>query len=363
VGEPRDGRYIDPARGALVGEGAQQRVSPGRAEPPAPLDRWTQPADAAPRSATYYERPVLKEPVWIWAVPAYFYVGGTAGAASVLSEVAELLRGEELSGLVRRGRWLGAVGGGIGTALLVYDLGRPERFLHMLRVFRPSSPMSVGSWVLAAATPVFVASAVLPHAGGILGVLGNAAGKAAGLLGVPLAAYTGVLLGVTAVPLWQAARRSLPPLFVASAASSAAAMLELTGLDEAGAAVVRRFATAAEAAEIGAALLLQRDVHRVARVGRPLEVGVAGALWRASKALAAAGLALSLLPGRSRAKDLASGIVGTAGGLCVRFALFEAGKASARDPRATFEQQRAGYGAAELRGAWREVQEDSPGLP
>lgn len=350
----RDGRNIDPRSGVLEGEGAQQRVSTERAEL-GPFDAWAEVPSRPPGEAgpSYYDRPVLKEPVWIWAVPAYFFVGGAAGAAAVLGEVAEMVGGDEMAGLVKRARWIGATGGALGTALLIHDLGRPARFLHMLRVFRPSSPMSVGSWVLAAAAPAFAASAVLPHTGGALGRAGNLAGKAAGALGLPLAGYTGVLLASTAVPLWQAARHALPMLFMASAASSASALLGFVDLNTTEAEVVRRFGIAAEVSELIAAFVLEKQVSRTEHVAEPLRAGIGGMLWKASTALSVTGLALSLLPGRSRAKSILSGLVGTAGGLVVRFAVFEAGKASARDPHATFAQQRAGRGAAELRGAWR----------
>jgi formate-dependent nitrite reductase membrane component NrfD len=352
------GRHIDERLGALGGEGAQQRLE-GEVAEPAPLDVWPTPPSPGPAGdPTYFERPVLKEPVWIWAVPAYFFVGGAAGAASVLGEVAESLSDGELDDLVRRARWIGAAGGALGTALLIHDLGRPGRFLNMLRVFRPSSPMSMGSWALAAAAPLFAASAVLPHAGGALGRLGNAVGKVAALLGLPLAGYTAVLLSTTAIPLWQSVRHSLPVLFVASAASSAGALLQLSRLNDQEHAVVHRFALAAEIGELAAAAIVERQASRVQQVGRPLREGLSGALWRASTAASAAGLTLSLLPGRSRARDTASALIGIGGGLAVRFALFEAGKASARDPRATFGQQRAGGGAAELRGSWR-----PPGAP
>ena len=110
---------------------------------------------------TYYDKPVIKPPVWIWAVPAYFYVGGVAGAAMALALAGQVFGGRKLRHFEERCRWIGAVGGGIGTALLIHDLGRPERFLFMLRVFRATSPMSIGSWVLAAATPLSAGSALL----------------------------------------------------------------------------------------------------------------------------------------------------------------------------------------------------------
>ena len=299
---------------------------------------------------TYYGRPVLKEPVWIWAVPVYFYVGGAAGAAAVLAEAVDSLGPHDARGLVARGRWIGAAGGALGTGLLVYDLGRPARFLNMLRVWRPTSPMSVGSWVLAAAAPAFALSAALPIAGARLGprrgraldALGDAAGWVSAALGLPLCAYTAVLLGNTAVPLWQAVRKSLPYLFVASAASSAAALLEMTDLRDSEAAVVRRFGTLAEVAELGAALVVERDAARVERVGVALQSGVAGALWRASTTATALGLALGLVPGRSRARSLAAGASATVSGIALRFAIFYAVKASARDPSAAFAQQKAG---------------------
>src|SRR5262245_30090858 len=99
---------------------------------------------------TYYDRPILKQPVWIWTVPAYFYVGGVAGAALVLGAVAQLTRDSKLRPLVRTCRSIGAAGHVIGSVLLIADLGRPSRFFHMLRVFNLKSPLSVGSWILAA---------------------------------------------------------------------------------------------------------------------------------------------------------------------------------------------------------------------
>src|SRR5688572_10998726 len=98
---------------------------------------------------TYYDQPMLKRPVWIWSVPVYFYVGGVAGAALVLGAAAQTVDAPGLRGLIRKCRWIGAIGHGLGTFLLIIDLGRPERFLNMLRTFNPRSPLSVGSWVLA----------------------------------------------------------------------------------------------------------------------------------------------------------------------------------------------------------------------
>jgi formate-dependent nitrite reductase membrane component NrfD len=352
---PGDGRNIDPEVGILEGEASDQGVPDdrARAQGAVPYGVWEQVPTQPSREAgeiTYYDRPVLKEPVWIWAVPAYFYVGGTAGAAAVLGAAVQAAGGDDLRGLVKRCRRVAAAGDALGAALLVYDLGRPSRFLNMLRVFRPTSPMSVGSWVLAASAPMTTLAAALATSDGSLRAVGDLAGLGAGVVGMPLTGYTAVLLANTAVPMWQAARRSLPVLFTASAVSGAASLLDLMDLGEREERVVRRYGLAGKLAELAAMAAVERDADRVERVGFPLRQGLSGALWRASKVLGGASLLLSLLPGTSRGKRTLSGLLGAVGSLSLRFAVFHAGKASARDPRATFQQQRQGHGAAETTG-------------
>jgi hypothetical protein len=293
-------------------------------------------------SPTYYDRPVLKEPVWIWAVPAYFYVGGAAGAASVMGAAAQALGGDQLRALVRRCRWISAAGTAAGVALLVYDLGRPERFLNMLRVFRPTSAMSMGSWTLAATGALSSGAAFFSHREGFSRAVGDASGLAAGAFGLPLAGYTAVLLSDTAVPLWRHTRRSLPLLFVASAVTTAASMLQAGELSDEEEKAVRVFDVLGGLAESAAIMALERDASRNPRVGEPLHTGLGGSLWRLAKLGSAAGLILSLLPGRGRGRSWLSAMLGTATGLSLKFAIFHAGKASARDPRATFEPQRSG---------------------
>jgi len=282
---------------------------------------------------TYYEVPILKEPVWIWAVPAYFWGGGAGGAASVLGLVARATRRPGLKRLARRCEVIAVAGGVSGTALLVHDLGRPERFLNMLRVFRPTSPMSVGSWTLAAYAP----AATVALAGGPLGTAGAVG---AGVLGVPLAGYTGVLLANTVVPVWAETGPTIPALFIASGVTAAASLLDLLDLDTAEARVVRRYGVIGKLIELLAAEAMQRDADRVERVGRPLHEGPSGALWRAAKVLTGASLLLSLLPRSTRRRRVTAGVLGAAGSMAVKFAVMEAGKASARDPRATFQVQR-----------------------
>jgi formate-dependent nitrite reductase membrane component NrfD len=299
---------------------------------------------------TYYGRPLLKQPVWIWAVPAYFFTGGIAGAAAVLGAVAQASGGVELEGLITRCRWIAATGTAVGTGLLIHDLGRPERFLNMLRVFRPTSPLNVGSWVLAAAGPLTVGSAVLSGADGAAGTIGDAAGYAAGVVGLPLAGYTAVLVSTTAVPVWNETRRSLPTLFVASAVTGAASLLQLLDLNSRGHSIARRFAVTGAVADLAAGMSVERAAARVEGMGTSLHEGLAGSLFRAAKTLTAGSLAINVLPGRARWKRSLAGILGMLGSIATKFAVFYAGQASARDPRASFRQQRSGHGAAEVTG-------------
>jgi len=339
-----DGRNIAPELGLLTGEGSHQRIGTPDEAFPSRTSVWR---DLPSHSfegdqPTYYDRPVLKEAVWIWSIPVYFYVGGTAGAAAVLAAAAQGLGDGELRGLVKTCRWVAAVGGAASTALLIHDLGRPERFLNMLRVFRPTSAMSVGSWVLAGAASATMGSAMLAERRGALGRLGDLAGYAAALLGMPLSGYTAVLLGTTAVPVWQATRRSLPHLFIGTSCSGLASLFGLLPVDLAPREekIVERFGVVGKVVDLAAMAVVELEAGRVEAVGRPLKEGLSGALWNAAKILTGSSLVLSLAPGRGRAKRFAHGVLGTAGALAVRFAVFHAGKASARDPRATFRQQR-----------------------
>ncbi|HZX66319.1 MAG TPA: NrfD/PsrC family molybdoenzyme membrane anchor subunit [Myxococcales bacterium] len=355
-----DGRNIDRSLGILAGEGAHQEVRERSGKGARPVPDPPERAESTADADSYYGLPMLKEPVWKWPIPTYFYVGGVAGASAVLGAAAGRTGDPALRSLCERTRLFAAGGAMASAALLIWDLGRPSRFLNMMRVFRPTSPMNLGTWIISAFGGFATVAALLrKHRSGPLGAFGDASATAAGCLGLPLAGYTGVLLASTSVPLWQGARTALPPLFMASAVTSAASALDLCTLPPAAQRAVRRFGIAGKIAEIVLATLLVREAGTVPRVVQPLHESK---LWKASKLSVAASLAAGVLRMRR-----AAGWLGTLGSLALRFSIVRAGRASTLDARAAFEQQRARLGAAEVTRPAPEVEQGSwapvPGRP
>lgn len=327
------------------GEAAQMKVKHYAEEFPVP----TRTIDTAAVETSYYGLPMLKEPVWKWAVPVYFWLGGAAGAGATLSAVTRLCGGRALDPLARKARLLAFVGDTVGAGLLTYDLGRPTRFYNMLRVFNPRSPMSVGSWVLSGSGAANTGALLLQNRRGFLGAVGDLAGFVGGLLGMPLAGYTGVLIANTAVPVWNLGRRSLPLLFMASGVASAGSLLSLAASSERERTAAERYGIAGTLGELAATAALHYEVRRQSpRAARPLTRGVSGALLTAATALTAASLVASLTSGRSRRRARNAAILGAVGSLVLRFAVERAGKASARDPHASFATQRKSKRASSM---------------
>src|SRR6185437_816847 len=166
---------------------------------------------------SYYGRPVIKEPVWQPEIPWYFFTGGLAGASSILSLVARLGGNEELA---KKSLYIGAAADVVSPVLLISDLGRPERFLNMFRVFKVTSPMSVGSWILMISGGASNTAAALELLDALAPVK-RVAGAVSLVAGPPLATYTGALVANTSIPVWSEARDQLPWLFGASATATA----------------------------------------------------------------------------------------------------------------------------------------------
>jgi formate-dependent nitrite reductase membrane component NrfD len=292
----------------------------------------------------YYGRPVIKEPVWTPEIPLYFFTGGMAGASAGLAFMAETTGNEVLA----RRAWAAAMGGiAVSPALLISDLGVPSRFLNMLRMFKVTSPMSVGSWILSgsgATTTLASANALT----GLFPVLGRAAKPAAALLGLPLATYTGALIANTSVPVWHNARNMLPALFGAGAAASAgAAATILTPVRDA--APARRLAIIGAAAELVATNVMEQKLGSLAE---PYHEGPSGTLARSAKVLTAVGaMAIGGWGHQRRSAAVLGGAALLGGALAERFAVFRAGFASAKDPKFTVGPQRERVEAGLGKGA------------
>lgn len=286
---------------------------------------------------SYYGQPVVKEPEWTWEVPWYLFAGGLAGASSGLGLGARLT-GRAV--LAQRAGLVAAAGAVASPALLIADLGRPARFINMLRVFKPTSAMNVGSWILALYGPAAAGAGLLGTVGRLPRLRGTLE-KTAAALGLPMATYTAVLVADSSIPVWHDARRDLPFLFAGSAAMTAgAAATLLSPAEEAGPA--RRLALAGAVSELAAGELMQR---RLGETGEVYEQGDTGRWETAAKACTTAGAGLLALgggrtSGRRRVAALAGSALLLAGGLAQRWAVYRAGFASARDPKYTVKPQR-----------------------
>jgi hypothetical protein len=309
----------------------------------------TSPTDAL----SYYGRPIIKEPVWETDIPFYFFTGGLAGASDLLA------LGAELSGNPRL-RTSALASATFGTAIspyfLIKDLGRPLRFLNMLRVFKVTSPMSVGTWIFSAES----ATTSIAAACRLFGVLPRVRATAqvlAGLIGPAQATYTGALVAQSVVPAWHEARRELPVLFASSAAASAGgAAAILTPVEHAGAA--RRLGIIGGLAELGTSKLMEKRLGKL--VGSVYHEGEAGKYSRLAAASTLAGTALMALAGKRRLGAVAAGALLLSGSLCERFGVFHAGKQSARDPHHTSIPQKERGGRAVTQPSSRTGNGSSP---
>jgi formate-dependent nitrite reductase membrane component NrfD len=293
--------------------------------------------------------PFVKPPVWTWEVPLYFWFGGVASGAAFVAQACDLAGDHDSAPTARRVA-LGAVVP--APVLLIADLGRPARFLNMMRIFKPRSPMNLGAWCLAAFSTVGGAAV----AADLLGRRRPARllGSLNAVLGGYLGSYTGVLLASTAVPLWARSRLFLGPVFVCTATATGAAAVRLTlvarGLPEGHPtrSALGALETAAIAAELSLSAINER---RLGPLARPLSEGRSGVLFRAAKWSVGAGLALRL-PG-PRANAVAENLSSVAylfGGLAFRYAWLEAGKASAADPEAAVATARGTLTMARRKG-------------
>ncbi len=286
-----------------------------------------------PEFESYYGRPVLKAPTWKSPdVPLYLFLGGLSGSSSILAAAADLTG---RLALARVGRVTAGVGIAGSVLALVHDLGRPARFVNMLRVFKPTSPLSMGSWTLAVYGPLAGAAA----ASEVLGVargLGRLAGLGAAALGPVMSTYTAVLIADSAVPAWHEAHPEMPFMFGGSAMASAAGVALI-------AAPIAETGGVAHMALVGAGMELassQEMERRLGLVGEPYRKGRSGGWMWTAQALTGLGALTALVGRRSRVASAAGGVLLAAGSLSLRYGVYLAGVESARDPKYTVVPQR-----------------------
>jgi len=288
---------------------------------------------------SYYGQPVLKPPVWTPEIGVYLFTGGLGGASAMLAAAARA-QGNDV--LARRALLTSFAAVSVSPLLLVKDLGVPRRFLNMLRVFKPTSPMSVGSWVLAGAG-VSMGTATACDVLGVMPRVRRVAEVSGALLGAPLATYTAVLLAGTAVPAWHEARGQLPFVFAGSSlASAGAAAVVLTPPRQARAA--RRLTVLGAALEVAALETLRRRMP--AESGEPYRSGAPGRFSGAATRLTVNGALTVALAGRRRPAAVVGGLAVLAGAMCQRWAIFTAGRVSATDPKYVVTPQRRRVDAA-----------------
>jgi formate-dependent nitrite reductase membrane component NrfD len=339
-----DGRDIDTTIAVLEGEAAQQQSHESDRHlatiAPAPWDRIPRIEGA---DTTYYDRPMLKQSVWSIDIPIYYFLGGTAGAALTLGAAVQLVSPRGRHPLRRVSaicHWTGIIGSTLGAAFLIHDLRRPSRFLYMMRVFRPTSPMNMGTWILSVAAPTAITTGLLVNRRGFLGAIGDATGYISGIFGAALAGYTGVLVSNSAIPIWQQSRRWVPVMFMASSAAAASSVVDLIARDEPSRRLTRIFGAAGRFVEIAAAKKVEHAAPDIPKVAEPFHHGRSALLWKTATALTALSLSAGLLPGRRPRARILTAVAGLLGSLSLRFAVHYLGNASARDARASFQQQR-----------------------
>jgi Polysulphide reductase, NrfD len=298
------------------------------------------PAPGPPQAGeSYYGLPVLKAPVWTWEIPLYFFVGGISGVSGCIGFVAQLFHSDPP--LIRVCLWIALIGALICPMLLIADLGRPGRFLNMLRVFKLQSPMSMGAWILVVFSNFAFLSVLCfelvvrgftnPFFISLLWLFEGAAA----ITGLLLASYTGVLIGATAIPVWFENRELLPAHFLASGLGGSAAILELAGFLIPATQILGFVASGIET------LIEVFLAVRKRPVDAPLHHGRSGNALRVAGLLEGpAALLLRGFFGYSHPGRYAAAVCFLVGSLLSRYAWIWAGRASAHNPHALFNLER-----------------------
>ena len=306
--------------------------------------------DPKRKDKNYYGIPPIQRAHWTWQIPIYFWLGGIGAGTQLFATVAQLL-GHEDKALKRASRYTVLVTMLLSPILLIWDLGRPERFYNMLRILKLRSPMSTQSWSLF--TFGNLAGLLAARQAAEDGVLGrNALSRLAirlipdrllSVLALPFGMFvgfnTGNLISATSVPLWARNWMLMGPTFLTSGLSTALSWLSLVlHLGRWGEEKTLRVLHRAEKAVIVLeAVLIALSLARMSRWSRPLFSKEVAPLFVGGTLLAGILAPLALLSGeKSRSKSVLASVLALAGGLAFRFAMIIAGRKSADDPEAYF---------------------------
>jgi formate-dependent nitrite reductase membrane component NrfD len=306
--------------------------------------------DPKRKDKNYYGIPPIKRAHWTWQIPIYFWLGGIGAGTQLFATVAQLL-GHEDKALKRASRYTVLVTMLLSPILLIWDLGRPERFYNMLRILKLRSPMSTQSWSLFAFGSLGGLIAARQAAeDGLLGdnplsrlVLRLIPARLLTVLALPFGLFvgfnTGNLISATSVPIWARNWMLMGPTFLTSGLSTALSWLSLVlHLGRWGEEKTLRVLHRAEKAVIVLeAALIALSLARMSRWSRPLFSKEVAPLFVGGTLLAGILAPLALLSGEeSRSKSVLASVLVLAGGLAFRFAMITAGRKSADDPEAYF---------------------------
>jgi formate-dependent nitrite reductase membrane component NrfD len=313
--------------------------------PPSEVVRMASPAGVA--EAGYYGLPALKRPLWGWEIALYFFGEGISSGCYVLATAADFFGDGHHRQLIRAARYISWLTMVPCPPLLIADLGRPERFHHMLRIFKPLSPMNLGAWALLGFGQPVTYLALQEAAGHLPAVLRPfvrwAPRRVVALLGLPFAltmlAYPGVLLSMTSTPVWTRSRLTGPLLGASSMAMSASALALVCDLDRRmgrrSRGAIGRIETFSHICE---AALLWAYIKSLRENAGPLMQGSQSRLfrWGGIGIGLVAPAVLRALAGKrnSRRSGIWSAVLSLAGGLALKWALVHAGRESAYDPAA-----------------------------
>jgi formate-dependent nitrite reductase membrane component NrfD len=298
----------------------------------------------------YYGIPPIKKAHWTWQIPIYFWIGGIAAGVQLFTTLAEVL-GHKDQALTRVGRYTALITMILSPILLIWDLGRPERFYNMMRVWKLRSPMSNQSWALLVYGNLSGLVATRQAAeDGLLGrnflsrfLIGAIPARLLGILALPVALFvgsnTGTLLSATSVPIWARNWALMGPTFLASGVSAALSYLSLVlHLGHWGEKKTHHVLRRAERLTmLLETALIAASLVRMGRWGKPLFSKEIAPLFVGGTLLAGIAAPFALLFGKeTRGKSILASTLVLAGGLAFRFAVVLAGRESADDPEAYF---------------------------